>query len=328
MYACLDLGSNSFHLLIARCEQGRMVIVERFSEKVQLGEGVVVSGMLSEAAMRRGLDCLHHFREVIDAHPVECLWSVGTNALRKAGNASAFLQEARLLGFDIEVISGEKEGALVYAGVSSILPDDEEPRLVIDIGGGSTEIVTGQGSRHHQVLSLPMGCVSWRDRFFNSLMTDACPSDVDDALDAAGEEATGILLEARETLDGTPQHITSVHASSGTAKMLAAITEAQGEAGGTVSRTGLDGLHREGLLHRLVNDPEYLIPGLKPARRDLLLSGWALMRAFMSVFDVEVLEFSPSALREGMLSTMRAHRVAPDEAPVNARMQWRDGTGG
>lgn len=328
MYACLDLGSNSFHLLIARFEQGRMVIVERFSEKVQLGEGVAVNGLLGEAAMRRGLDCLHHFREVIDAHPAQCLWSVGTNALRKADNASVFLQEARLLGFDIEVVSGEKEGALVYAGVSSLLPDDEEPRLVIDIGGGSTEVITGRGSQHHQVLSLPMGCVSWRDRFFSSLTAGASRKDVDRALDIAGEVATGILLDAREVLEGEPQHISSVHASSGTAKMLSLIAGAHGEAGGTVSRAGLDRLRRERLLHRLVNDPGWLVPGLKPSRRDLLLPGWTLMRAFMNVFDVPALDYSASALREGMLSTMRTLRVAPGEAPINARMQWRDGTGG
>lgn len=328
MYACLDLGSNSFHLLIARFEQGRMVIVERFSEKVQLGEGVAVSGMLSEAAMRRGLDCLHHFREAMDAHPANCLWSVGTNALRKAGNASVFLQEARQLGFDIEVISGEKEGALVYAGVSSLLGADNNPRLVVDIGGGSTEIVTGQGGRHHQVMSLPMGCVSWRDRFFDSLSTDASHADIDLALNGAAETATGILLDARKALEGTPQQIQSVYASSGTAKMLAMIAGALGDAAGTVSLEALDQLKGERLLHRLVNDPGYLIPGLKPARRDLLLPGWTLMSAFMKVFDVTVLDFSASALREGMLTTMRAHRVAPGEASINARMQWRDGTGG
>ncbi|MEX1197314.1 MAG: hypothetical protein WEB57_05580 [Pseudohongiellaceae bacterium] len=328
MYACLDLGSNSFHLLIARFEQGRMIVVERFSEKVQLGEGVAINGVLSDAAMRRGSECLHHFREVIDAHPADCLWSVGTNALRKAGNAGIFLREARLLGFDIEVISGEKEGALVYAGVSSLLSDEDEPRLVVDIGGGSTEIVSGEGNRHHRVVSLPMGCVSWRDRFFSELTTEASREDVDRALDASADEATAILSDARETLEVSPQSLLAVHASSGTAKMLAVIAGAQGEPARMVSRDGLDRLRREQLLHRLVEEPDWLVPGLKPARRDLLLPGWTLVRAFMDVFDVPLLAFSPSALREGMLATMRAHRVAPDEAPVSARMQWRDGTAG
>lgn len=328
MYACLDLGSNSFHLLIARFRQGRIEIVERFSQKVQLGEGVAVTGQLTDAAIRRGLECLQHFREVVDAHPADCLWSVGTNALRRAGNAADFLRQARELGFDIEVISGEAEGALVYAGVTAALPERDEPRLVVDIGGGSTEIVTGHGREHRQVVSLPMGCVSWRDRYFRSLPDDASRKAIDRALTDAEDAASEILAEACQSMDGAPQEIHSVFASSGTAKMLALIAAAQGETGRSVSRQGLDALYDEGQLHRLVRTSDWLVPGLKPSRRDLLLPGWVLMRAFMRVFNVADLEFSPSALREGMLTVMRSHHVDPESAPINARMQWRDGTGG
>jgi exopolyphosphatase/pppGpp-phosphohydrolase len=119
----------------------------------------------------------------------------------------------------------------------------------------------------------------------------------------------------------------AVFASSGTAKMLAMIAGAHGESGRTVSRESLDQLRQEGLLHRLVHHSDWLVPGLKPARRDLLLPGWTLMNAFMRIFDVPILDFSASALREGMLTTMRDHHVAPDRASINARMQWRDGTG-
>ncbi len=328
MYACLDLGSNSFHLLLARFEHERAVIVERFSEKVQLGEGVALDGRLTESAIRRGLDTLHHFREVISAYPAECLWSVGTNALRIADNASDFVERAHRLGFDIEVISGEKEGALVHAGVTSVLPDDERERLVIDIGGGSTEIITGQGRRYRDVVSLPMGCVSWRDRFFSDLESASPEAAIDRALKGASEAAEAILVEARQALLPDMPAMIEVHASSGTAKMLAQVGQAHGAERGIVSEATLGALSGRGVLHRLIQDPDWKLAGLKASRRDLLLPGWTLMQAFFSTFGIQQVRFSPTALREGMLVTMRQHRESPPRAMINARMQWRDAKDG
>lgn len=328
MYACLDLGSNSFHLLIARYDEGRLCIIERFSRKVQLGEGVALDGKLGENAVERGLECLRHFREVIDAHPVTCLWSVGTNALRMANNSGFFLRQARELGFDIEVIDGEKEGALVYAGVTSDMPEASVRRLVVDIGGGSTEVILGRGGCHEDVRSLPLGCISWRDRYFRDLDASSTDMMINHALLSARSAAAGVMENAGEDINGNPWRVDEVLASSGTAKMLSLIATAWGKPAGTVSREGLETLFNGGFLHRVVQEPEWSMPGLKPARRDLLLPGWALMTAFMSIFDVSVLQFSRSALREGMLTIMRQHREMPGRAAINARMQWHGGTDG
>lgn len=325
MFACVDLGSNSFHLLIARDEAGRMELVERFSVRVQLGEGVALDGRLTEAAVQRGLDALADFRDVIRAWPIECLWSVGTNALRRAANRDVFLEPAARLGFPIEVIDGEREAELVYAGVCS-RRDDTTRRLVVDVGGGSTEVIAGTGHRPRWACSLPLGCVSWRDRFFAHLDRNAGTDAVDAALLAAREEAGGLFQEACDRGAGELESFEEALASSGTAKMLARVGAASGYPADLISRDSLDRLHGDGWLHRQVEQPDGLVPGLKPARRDLLLPGWSLMAAFMETFGADTVAFSRDALREGMLDTMRALRDRPDREAFSAAMRWYEST--
>jgi len=202
MYACIDLGSNSFHLLIAHWHDGQYDIVERFSEKVQLGEGLAANGVLSSEAMERGLICLATFKHALARYPVKHCWAVGTNTLRSAKNADHFLAEARKLGFVIDVVSGHEEAALVYAGVLSAQSEPDKTRLVIDIGGGSTELIVGHGSRRLQTHSMDIGCISWRDIWFGERFTDALTLDVQ--LDAASDAAFRVFGSVSQRLRETP----------------------------------------------------------------------------------------------------------------------------
>jgi exopolyphosphatase/guanosine-5'-triphosphate,3'-diphosphate pyrophosphatase len=298
MYACIDLGSNSFHLLIARWHNGAHEIVERFSEKVQLGEGISHSQRISPAAFQRGLLCLEAFAVALERYPISYRWSVGTNALRVAENASDFIQEAKAAGFDIDVVTGLEEAALVYAGVMSAIPADNQTRLVVDIGGGSTELIVGKAAEQLQSHSLAIGCVSWRYRWFNSQWTDEqlLRQRMADAADAAKH----VFLEVGQQLASCSW--SEVYASSGTAKMLSTIC-AQKFYG-----TASPGLVNVDMLKALENDivhlglnPNLSLPGLKNSRKELLLPGWAVLTGFMEAYRITNLHFSPAALREGML---------------------------
>lgn len=314
MYACIDLGSNSFHLLIARWHEGSYDIVERFSEKVQLGEGLVAGGAITQRAFDRGLACLDTFRQALARYPIERCWAVGTNALRTASNADEFLRRAGEKGFVIDVVPGLEEAALVYAGVISALPADDTPRLVIDIGGGSTELVIGAGPGRLQSHSMAIGCISWRDSWFtNPPRTESALSQcLDDAVLASTEVFSTVARE----LATTPWQ--EAYASSGTAKMLSAVCAHKNQykrsAPGVTLET-LQSLKTD--IMKTVLVPGYSLPGLKNGRRELIMPGWAVLNGFMTACQVADLNFSPSALREGMLHYL-AQAALRDESPLRA----------
>jgi exopolyphosphatase / guanosine-5'-triphosphate,3'-diphosphate pyrophosphatase len=301
MYACIDLGSNSFHLLIARWHDGGHEIVERFSEKVQLGEGVSEHRRISPAAFQRGLVCLESFALALKRYPINYLWVVGTNALRVAENAAEFIVQAKARGFDIEVVSGLEEAALVYAGVMSALPSDSKTRLVVDIGGGSTELIVGQGLQQLQAHSLPIGCVSWRDRWFNRLSgnEDQLRQRLHEATDAAEQ----VFAKVAEEVGRFPW--SEVYASSGTAKMLSAICVQKypGSADASLVELSMLSALESDIIYAGLN-PEMSLPGLKNSRKELLLPGWAVLMGFMRANKIHSLHFSPAALREGMLHSI------------------------
>jgi len=295
MYACIDLGSNSFHLLIGEWDDdGRIRIVERLSRKVQLGEGVVASRMIAPAAFRRGLDCLADFRDLMRRHPVKQYWALGTNAFRVAQNSPEFLAAAAKMGIRISIISGMQEAVLIYAGVITSLPEADERRLVIDIGGGSTELIAGHGHRRIITESLPAGTVSWRDRFFAEPESNA---KMLEARMEAGREAASAVFEpvkAAVARAGWDQ----AYASSGTVKMLKYICENRGYGKNRITLQALRELKPLLAAGIAENGP---LPGLKPERRELLLPGWCVASALMRTFQIETLHFSATALREGML---------------------------
>ncbi len=297
MYACIDLGSNSFHLLIAEWEEGKIQLVERYSEKVQLGEGVQANGKISSEAFDRGLDCLQHFQSLISLHRVQRYWALGTNTFRIAGNADSFVKAADDIGIEISIISGVQEAVLIYAGVISALPDSDDNRLVIDIGGGSTEIIVGRRHRRLITHSLPVGCVAWRDRYFDATKGDyaALTHALDQATTAAVEVFKGIVPGVNK------YDWKNVYGSSGTAKMLTTVCQEHGIGNGELTLFALQQL-RGVMLNAIVEQIE--LPGLKDKRRDLLLPGYAVMVGLMQALECELVVFSASALREGMMDFM------------------------
>ena len=143
--AAVDLGSTSFHLIVARPHSDQLVVVDRIREMVQLASGLDSSHRLSPEARERALECLRKFGERVGHLPRERVRAVGTNTLRSAKNARRFLAEARsALGHYIETISGIEEARLIFLGVTQSLPDPGLRRLVLDIGGGSTELIVGE----------------------------------------------------------------------------------------------------------------------------------------------------------------------------------------
>ena len=164
--AAVDMGSNSFRLEIAQLVHGRYRRSDYLKETVRLGAGLDADGQLSDAAVQRGLDCLRRFATRLAAFGAGSVRAVATQTLREARNRNAFLLRAQeALGFPIEVISGREEARLIYAGVSFLQPSDE-PRLVVDIGGRSTELILGSGRVPTAAESFGVGCVSLSMRFF------------------------------------------------------------------------------------------------------------------------------------------------------------------
>lgn len=312
MYACIDLGSNSFHLLIAKWEDEQSQIVERFSHIVQLGEGVAQTGVISEAAFARGMESLREFSVVMARYPIKRYWALGTNALRSASNADRFIAQASLLGIDISVISGEQEAILVYAGVLSSLPRNNDTRMVIDIGGGSTEIIIGVHSKRFVTHSLPIGCVSWRDQFFDGVSLEY--KDLDQRLTTACFEAKKVF--ASVNADVMSQTWKECFASSGTAKMLAAVCMQCGYSDGEITLSAMDNLRSDVIA--CAQDPEALLPGLKDRRKELLMPGWAVLNGLMQAYSIDSISFSPTALREGMLDHMM-HEETATPAPKDLK---------
>ncbi len=158
--AAVDLGSNSFHMVVARYQHGQLVILDRLREMVRLGAGVSENGRLDDEAMARALRCLERFGQRLRAMRADSVRVVGTNALRRAKRKRWFLERARAaLGHPIEIISGLEEARLIYSGVAHTSPMSPDKRLVIDIGGGSTELVIGEGFTPLLLESLSVGCV-------------------------------------------------------------------------------------------------------------------------------------------------------------------------
>jgi len=298
MHACIDLGSNSFHLLIGEWDNGRIQIIERLSEKVQLGENVRTTGSISPDAFARGLACLHRFRALMQAYPLEQYWALGTNTFRVTDNAGEFIAAAReQVGIDISIISGVQEAVLIYAGVITSLPVSDNHRLIIDVGGGSTEIIIGKGHDRLLTESLAIGSVAWRDRFF---------ADPNLSKDELRRQLKKGLKAARGIFEAVAPGVTrigwkEVYASSGTMKMLANICTEQGYGNGVIQLEALHDLKKK-LVSTIARGR--ILPGLKESRRDLLLPGWCVLAGLMEAYGVPEIRFSPTALREGMLDFM------------------------
>lgn len=296
LLAAIDIGSNSFHLAIARLDHGEVRKVASMSEKVQLAAGLDENNMLSEEAQQRGLDCLSRFMGRLDAVSPDRLRIVATNALRQAKNAQVFIKQAvDILPKPIEVIAGREEARLIYLGVSHTNASTDK-RLVVDIGGGSTEFIIGEGFNPLLTESLQMGCVSFSRRFF----TDGNINEKNfaKAVTAARKEVLAISESYQET------GWNSVAGSSGTIKAIRQIAINLGLADEQerITLAAVNEIKKR--LFKLGHVKHIDFDGIKDNRKAVLPAGVAILYAIMTVLGIETMSYSDGALREGVMYDM------------------------
>ena len=308
LLAAVDLGSNSFRLEIGRFHSGHIERVEYLKETVRQGAGLDEARHLNREAMERGWACLARFGERLRGFRRQQVRAVATQTLREAGNRDEFLARGReLLGFPIDVVSGHEEARLIYQGVTRLLPQSDERRLVVDIGGRSTEMILGQGYDAHRMESYHLGSVSWSTRFF------ADGQFSESAFRTAEVAAQAVLDEALELFP--PGAWDTAYGSSGTVGAVADALEANGWPAGEVTRDGLDWL-----LARLVragNATVLKLDGIKDDRRPVIGGGVSVLRALFELFGITRMFPTAGALRHGALYDLIAREH--DGADVRER---------
>jgi len=290
--AAIDLGSNSFHMIVARTVGDQFQVVDRMREMVRLAAGLNEANELAEDAIERALARLRHFGERIAELPRGAVRVVGTNTLRMARNAAAFIAEAEAaLGHGIDVISGYEEARLIYLGVSHGLDDDAAQRLVIDIGGGSTELILGRRFEPRYMESLRIGCVSQSARFF-----------ADGRIGAKRMRAAEIAAHQElEAIQARYRQIgwQSVIGASGSIRAVRDVVTAQGWSDEGITLKSLAALRRKLVGARHVD--ELSLQGLSDERRPVFPGGVAILCAVFEALGIERMRVSQSALREGLL---------------------------
>lgn len=291
--AAIDLGSNSFHMIVARVLNGQLQVLDRIQETVRLAAGLDRRQRLGKDAQARALACLRRFNQRLHGVPPDAVRVVGTAALRRARGAAKFVRAAeRALGHTIEVISGQEEARLIYAGVARNLPANGERRLVIDIGGGSTEFIIGQGETPQRMDSLHIGCIGMSRRYFpRGELTAAA---FDKALTAAHQELQTIAAPfARLGWQGAV-------GSSGTVRAIASVLRGQGWSNDTdITLAAL--LRLQDALIGTGNVSRLQLAGLNAERVPVLAGGFVILRAAVEALGVERLVVSDAALRDGLL---------------------------
>ncbi|WP_295856354.1 Ppx/GppA phosphatase family protein [uncultured Xylophilus sp.] len=292
LLAAVDLGSNSFRLEISRLDHGRLHRVQYLKETVRQGNGLDADGRLTDEAMRRGWDCLARFGERLAGFDRPQVRAVATQTLREAVNREVFIQRgAQLLGFPIDVISGPEEARLIYQGVAHLLLPSDERRLVIDIGGRSTELILGRQLAADTVASFPVGSVAWSQRFFPEGQFTAA------AFDRAEVAAQAVLEEALEAYPRSAWD--TAYGSSGTAGAVGDILTGMGGPAGLITRYGLDEL-RDRLI-RARNADRLQLGALKEDRRPVIGGGVSVLRAVMRLLDIDQMTVAQGALRQGVI---------------------------
>jgi exopolyphosphatase/guanosine-5'-triphosphate,3'-diphosphate pyrophosphatase len=290
--AAVDLGSNSFHMVVARREGAGFTVLDRIRERVQLAAGLDPEQNLTEEAQERALACLERFGQGLRGIPAAGVRVVGTNTLRKARNAALFVRRAaRALGHPVEIVSGREEARLIYVGVARDLAPTPGRRLVVDVGGGSTEVILGEGPEPILADSLDMGCVSFSRRFFPKGRIGK------DEMRVA-EIAARLELE---TIEGRYRALgwDAAIGSSGTALAVAEVLRENGWAENGLTLRGLKRLRRAVLDAGRTDDLD--IPGLKEDRRNVLPGGLAILLGAFEALGIESMVTSGWALQEGVL---------------------------
>ncbi|GAB4179273.1 MAG: exopolyphosphatase [Wenzhouxiangellaceae bacterium] len=304
LYAAVDLGSNSFHLLIARLEQGQLRVIDRLREMVRLGGGLDARGRLDPATRDRALQCLARFGQRLAGVPPGHVRAVGTQTFRRLSHPQAFLIVAETaLGFPIDVISGREEARLIWLGVTGATGQRDETRLVIDIGGGSTEIAAGSAREPTLTESLQYGCVSVTRAAFGSGRITA------KRWRRAQSGIAAELQALREPLERLQWR--RAIGSSGTIRAVQSmIAAAQPGADSRIHREQVTALAAQlmaaGRIERI------RLPGLSADRQPVIAGGVLVLETVMQTFAIDELEVSPWALREGLLEDLLGRELHTD----------------
>ncbi len=279
-YAAVDLGSNSFHMIVANLVDGNLQVIDRLKEMVRLASGLNDQQELSEESTQQALECLQRFGQRIKEIPHVNVRAVGTNTLREAKNGHVFLSQAHLaLGHPIEIIAGREEARLIYSGVAHSLYDEDSQRLVIDIGGGSTEVIIGRKFDTYCTESLYMGCVNVGQRFFEDGKIKA----------KRMRKAMLFAMQELESIETMYKKVGWDRAlgSSGTILAIRDVVQAEGWC-------------QEALL--AIGDSALIdFAGLPDRRKPVFASGVAILSGIFEVLNLDRIDVSEGALREGLL---------------------------
>ncbi|WP_159738629.1 exopolyphosphatase [Vibrio atypicus] len=292
--AAIDLGSNSFHMVVARVVDQDLQLVSRHKQRVRLASGLDGQKNLDNAAIERGLECLAMFAERIQGFEEHNVRIAATHTLRQANNAHIFLQRAReILPFPIEIIPGVEEARLIYLGVAHTQPESDS-KLVVDIGGGSTEMIIGHGFEPSLINSKQMGCVSYTKRFFaNGKLSQT--------------NFTKAILAAEQKLESIASRYKKkgwdiAFGSSGTIKAIREVLIGLGYPDGIVTAKRLEKLVNKLCEWQTIEEID--LPGLAPERQPVFAAGVAILCAIFKDLKLTEMHFSEGALREGLLFEM------------------------
>jgi exopolyphosphatase/guanosine-5'-triphosphate,3'-diphosphate pyrophosphatase len=310
MYAAVDLGSNSFRLHVGKHDGEAIRVVKSMREPIRLAAGLDTAGNLTEAAMQSALACLRSFRAALALYRLDAVRVVATSAMRVARNADAFLPACeQALGYPIEIISGEEEGRLIYMGVANALATPGERRLVLDIGGGSTELILGRGLDIERVESFSVGTVKQSLSFF-----------VGGRIDAGSFEAA--ILSARSHFEDAappyhPQHWRTAYGSSGTIRAIGEVVERNGFGDG-ITPAALDAVKRRFI--ELGHVSRIDMPGLKADRASTVIGGLAILIALLAELGIERLMPVEAGLRMGVMWDLYARSMQRDRREESVRL--------
>jgi exopolyphosphatase/guanosine-5'-triphosphate,3'-diphosphate pyrophosphatase len=306
LLAAVDLGSNSFRLELGRYDHGTIQRVDYLKETVRQGGGLDEGGRLTDDAMQRGWECLARFGERLSGLAPAHVRAVATQTLREARNRDVFLVRGQqALGFPIDVIAGREEARLIYQGVARLLPESDERRLVVDVGGRSTELILGQGAEALALESFPVGSVAWSQRYFpDGVLSES-------AFKRAQVAAQAILDEALALFDRSRRD--QVYGASGTVGAVADVLGACGFESGRISRDGLYWLRDRLLAARHVD--RVRLEGLKDDRRPVIGGGLSVLLALFDLLAIDEMLPAQGALRHGVLYDL----VRRDEPQTDLR---------
>src|ERR1700724_2234309 len=306
--AAVDLGSNSFHMVVARYSHGQLVILDRLREMVRLAAGLGDSGRLDDAATERALRCLERFGQRLQAMHADSVRVVGTNALRRAKRKRWFLERARAaLGHPIDIISGLEEARLIYSGVAHTSPMSPDKRLVIDIGGGSTEVVIGEGFEPLLLESLSVGCVGLSASYFD-----------DGRISAKRFERarTAVRLELEPVQEAYRQMgWLQGFGSSGTVGVISDVSRSLNPASPHITLDNLNLLAERVIAAGHVY--ELYLPEVDAERAPVFPAGLAIMMEVVENFGIDRVRVAEGAMREGLLYDLMG-RFTDEDARVRS----------